>query len=820
MTLGQTNWATLNAIAASFLASTPLAARIKHVTPPGGYSAVLLEGKLSDILAAAGPLSGSLIIAADTLILPAGETALTAPSALIIARSLQVDGGGTATLQFAGSTPIQILTSEIVGTVNVATGGGSVALAFSNLRRPQLLTVSGAPPSLQTSTQRTDIADVLHSPWTILALELISAVAGVLVDQDDPDSTILATNMLRFVTTGCQALIAERGQFQDVDWDDVASLQTASLALLTFTQAALSGAIYVPVLSSDVYEQEINALLAVAQTYDGKIAALKAGKDVDQTLKTFAQTLSDINQAAETPLFNTLARLADQSASVQNQLDNAALRLQRIGETLPELQEALTEAIAEEFQKELVRTAIDTLFTLVTLYVGAAAAVLGDPEAFAQFSAKAAAEALKFVQELIKEAQKGIDSAIADGAAAAGQPPSKETSEAARQGAEYVAGSLVGFGKASAALWGVVEAAIANGQDNINMSPDLLKAVEALPDLDGLSVGGLDPVAYWDAVVTQTKAAVEPHKALPEAAAYLTAVELTATYGRAVGDLQMKLLELFTQGLSAFDQLRSVYLAEQKWNDLLASLTDKQSQIDAAIGLLERGYLDVKRNLVIAVENYRAAFRYQWLQEPSIQVDVSMDFLTLEQQAANSILSLEAVLAGGSGGAPVQPRQDFKDVVYQVSASADELFDGNGEAQWSILSDDGQLSDQLSGDTALYLTDTLFELIGADQDSEVQLVVSTSGHYDNRLAGTAYRFVSKPFSMINDYRPGPPLDPITTWSFSDAAAYIKPTPYTNWSLKIVSGNFSGATVRMTLAGVLLQNPSAQSRRELLEASAD
>ena len=75
------------------------------------------------------------------------------------------------------------------------------------------------------------------------------------------------------------------------------------------------------------------------------------------------------------------------------------------------------------------------------------------------------------------------------------------------------------------------------------------------PDLSGFSIGGLDPVTYWQTVVIQTTASVQPHKDLPQAAAYLEAVQLAATYGSAVGDLQMKLLELYTQGMTAFDQL-------------------------------------------------------------------------------------------------------------------------------------------------------------------------------------------------------------------------------------------------------------------------
>jgi hypothetical protein len=804
VTAWQPDWATLNSVAGSFLASTPLAARIKTVSPVGGYVAIALQANLTDILGASkavGPLSAPLVIAVDTLVLPAGETAIAAPAVSIVARVLQVAGGGAATLSLGASAPIQVITAAIVGAVSVAQGGTATALALSGLVTPQVLTVTPGSP-LSISTTAANVADALHSPWCIVALEVSSAIAGVLVDQDDADAMAMASDMLRWVTAGCSALIAFQSTFTTVDYVDLASLQTASIGLLTFTQAALSGAIYVPVLSSDIYQDEINALLAVAQTYDSKISDLQARKNIDQTLAAFGSTLSGINKDAETPLFNTLQRLNNQSASVQSQLNNAAVQLQQVGATLTPLQEALTEAIQEQFQQELVKTALETFFTVLTLYVGAAAILLGDPEVLSTFSAKALAKALEITKSLIEAGEKTINAAIQDGAAAAGGAPSKAASETAAEGAEYLAGSLASFGTATNALWTVVNAAIAGGQSRINMTPDLLKAVEVLPDLSGFSIGGLDPVTYWDTVVTQTEAAVTPHNDLPQATAYLQAVKLAATYGKAVGDLQMKLLELYTLGMSAFDQLRAVYQAEQEWNDLVASLSDQQSQIDAAIGLLGRGYLDIKRSLVVAVANYRAAFRYQWLQDSEIQVDVSMDLLTLQRQAAKSITSLEAVLAGGAGGITVQPRQNFQNVVYTVSQP---LFDATGNAEWSISSDDGQLAGQLSGNTALYLTNVMFELVGPQQGGEVQLQVATSGHYGNRFSSTSYRFVSKPFSMTNDYLPGPPSQFITTWSFTDAAAYIKPTPYTNWTLKVISGNWQGSAIKMTLAGVLLQN---------------
>ena len=821
----QPDWTTLNGVASSFTASTPLAARIKSVTPVGGYVAFGLQMDLGTIVAnaavAATPLTGVLAIAVDTLMVPQGDTVISAPGVDIVARSLQVAGGGNATLHVRSTDApaLEVTTASIVGSISVAIenangtpiGGGPVPLSLDGLKTPQVLTVAtGNTAQPVATTDPIQIADTLHVPWAIVALQTSSAVASVLIDQNTDQTTALAADMLRWVVGGCSALFGQQNTFTTVDWGDLASLQNSSIGLLAFAQSSVSGATYVPVLSYDVYQAEINALLGVAQVYDQKLAALADQTQVDQVLGSFTSTLQSINQSAETPLFNTLQRLAGQSASVQGQLNNAAVQLQQVGSTLPSLQQALVKAINDQFQQELVKAAVETLFMLVSLYVGAAATITGDPEIMAGEAKKVLGAAVDITKQVIEAGEKGINAAIADGAAAAADAPSAGAAQQAQEGAQYMAGSLASFGDAVNTLWAVVTAAIAGGQNKINMTPDLLSAVDKLPDLSGFSVGGLDPVTYWNAVVVQTQKSVQPFQnSLPEASAYLEAVQLAATFGSAVGDLQMKLLELYTQGMAAFDQLRSVYAAEAQWAQLGQSLQAREDQIDAATGLLQRGYLAVKRNLVISVENYRAAFEYQWLQPSPISLDVSMDYLTLKQRAADSLVSLQHVLSATSDGT-VRPRQIFQLVTYIIQPDAGPLFtmvNSQPQAQWSITADDTYLAHQLGGNTGLFLSNATFELQGAPQTEEVQLQVATSGHYENKLGSTKYRFVSDPVSMTNNYQPGPPPSFITSWQFADAPAYLMPSPYTNWTLTVQGGNWQDATsIRMTLAGTMLQNP--------------
>ncbi|GEO81116.1 hypothetical protein [Pararhodospirillum oryzae] len=811
------DWDALNPIAVSYADSSPLMPQVISATPGGGYVGIGLQKNLVDILGEAegtlDPGRGVLVIAVDTLTLAAGTTTIKAMALSIMARRIEVDGGGSAEIiQDAGGNPkamTQIFTAGVAGGVSFGFAGGAgpapLVLA-TDQSAPQVLTVAVANPgNLNPTNSIPVIADFLHSPWNLLALEVTQSAAGVLLYQSDPGALEFAGEMLQWVVAGNYALISQSGSFPSVDFDSVASVQGAALAQLNITQAAASGATFVPILSQGTYEDEINSLLQVAQIYDAKISAFRAQKDLESLLSEFASTLSGISQSAEAPLINTLKRLNSEQAQLTSQLNNEAIKLNSVTEQLVPLQQELVEAIQDEFQKELLQTAISILTTLGTLYVGGAAILIGDPE-IATVAAKQAKAALDLLEKAIS-AGESLAETINSGYTSLGSAPTKADAEAATAGADALGGALAGFGETSALLWQVVNGAITSGDWNVNQP--LMAALDKAPNLNGFSIGGLDPAAYWDATVIQTEAMVKPYQGkIGVADTYLTMVELAAAYGKSVADLQMKLLGLFNQGMDALDRLQSVLDAEAQWEALQKDLDDKEAQVNGAIGLLERGYNSVKRDIVVAVDNYRAAFLYQWLQESDVQVNASMDYLQLSSAAQKSIKSLEDVLSGTASGS-VRPRQNFQNLTYEVVAGPDGLFetvDGKRQARWTIATSDTALADQLSGNGAIYLTETKFELVGGTQSGEVQLGIEISGSFGNIRNGSDYRFVSQPVSMTNNYRPGDPPTFITTWKFADAAAYMTPTPYTQWTLTAHEAETEGVSaIKMTIAGLFLQN---------------
>ncbi|APC14640.1 hypothetical protein BLL42_02415 [Pseudomonas frederiksbergensis] len=814
MTSWQPSWNNLNAIAAAFLESTPLAASIISVTPPGSYVATGLQLDLGTILSTA-PASNVLVVAVDTLTVPAGTTRISATGVVIFARSVQVAGGGSSSLNVSDAgASLQLMTAEIIGSLSVTLGtSAAVPFVLGGVKSPQILTLdASAPMTLAIKADSVSVADIMHSPWCLLSLQLTSAIAGVLADQLGAGPNALADLMLRWVTANGAALLANQASFPALDWADIASMMASAAALLVSTQTVASGAVYVPILSTDLYQVQVNSILGLAQIYDSQIDALQSRQNVERDLAQFGATLGAINQQSAGPLLTRLQSLANETGMLEMQLLDAAVQLQQITATLPGLQQALTDAINDQFQRELVSTAISTMFTLASLYVGGAASILGDPEVLAGSSTAIMKAALEITKSIIDTASVPVQAAIADGVQAAAQAPSSTASVTALQGGQVLAASVASFGGAMNALYEVVGTAIANAPAEIVYAPDFASKLAAAPNLSSFSTGGLDPVTYWNVVVIQTEAAVQPHMDLPEVAAYLTAVKLVATYGAAVGDLQMKLLDLFTDGVSTFAQLQTVYQAKAEWGHLESMLTQQDQQLQAAIGMLQRGYLDVKRSLVSAVDNYRAAFFYQWLQHSNISVDVSMDYVVLAQQAQLSIDSLVNVLSGNPSK-PLRPRQDFNGISYTVVRDDIPLFiedNGIGQAQWSITAGDAWLSAQLGGNTALYLDEVTFILEGATQVGEVELQVATSGRYESMIENSNLRFVSQAVLMSNFYNPGTPPQFISSWKFADTAAYMMPTPYTNWTLTVQRGDWQNVTaITMTMSGKFLPNTTGK-----------
>lgn len=807
-------WSQLNAIAAHYLASSPLKASIAAATSPDTRVVTGLKLDLADVVASSGA-PGTLVVAADTLVIPADALSLQSRGVMLIARSVKVRKRGKAQLTLQGD--LQLVTAGIDGTLSVAYQpakdgpvGAAVELSLARSGTPNVLTVvSGAPSTAETAPAV--VADVMHSPWSLMALELSSAIAAVLIDLGAPGALKLSAAMSAWVSTCCRALLDQRDAYQSsVDYKDVTSQHATALAQQSFTEASAAGATYVPVLSAKSYQSSVSMLMEIAERYDKRIAALKRQKANGKWLDRFAGTLGEVQGLATEPLIATLRSQISEAAQVETLLGNAQVQLKQACETLKPLYEELREEIEEDFQRNLLVTAFKVLFTLAELFTGAAAAIVEG----AAGGTEALKSALEVAEQLVKAGEEFMELAIEQRLEALKELPSDTASKAVEEGGQLLVGSVYNFAKASNSLWSLVKTALAQNPPRVERSDEYVKLIAALPDLSGFGTGGLHPTTYWNSVVVKTVGSVSSYQDLPAATAYVTAVKLAATYGSAVGDHMMTLLDLYSRALSTYARLVEVSEARARWDRLQADIADQDQRFDAALGLVTRGYINVKRELCMAVSRYRAAFFYQWLQPSSIAVDVTMRYGDLQLQMKNALDSLQGALIGPDTGV-LKPRQDFDNVTYVVRApGGGSLFtevDGKGQARWTISLDDTALSGQLGGKTALYISEANFLLVGGKQPDQVHLTVATSDTFLNRHGKSDYRFESIPMSMDTSYKPGssgrqPTV--VMSWRPTDKSAFMVPTPYTEWTLTVNEGDWRNVTeITMTLRGVCLQQPT-------------
>lgn len=352
-------------------------------------------------------------------------------------------------------------------------------------------------------------------------------------------------------------------------------------------------------------------------------------------------------------------------------------------------------------------------------------------------------------------------------------------------------------------------------------------------DMTVVSVEGQDPTAYWNAYALNAEGALQPaiDSGVNYVQPYLTAIKVLAEYGKAMGLQQQELMRLHGEALDVVARLAAVQQAETRWQKLIGSITDEQGQRAAAESFLLRGYNDMKRSIFIGVENYRNAYRYNWLAEPPLKVSLDMNYTQLQTQCSLAATGLEAVLQATAGGVVKPAKQDFDvpvEVIIPLGKAGDgsglPYFDSKGVVKWVIQgpesstikvrtsTDPVTVEEYFTGLPGIYIESAMFYLAGVKPNprtNEVWTEVYTSGNYFHRLGANGFhRFVSPEFGMDCSYMQTSTgtITPNVYWmpSRQTAGEYMKPSPYTTWTLKVTDGDWSGVThIRMAFTGYYL-----------------
>ncbi|MEA2130252.1 MAG: hypothetical protein QOJ85_3143, partial [Solirubrobacteraceae bacterium] len=511
-----TDWTGLNHKAAGF---TTLTSDTDPVT--GTVSIVFsgLEVRLSDVLAqAAGkPVSG-VTIYADTL--TADVDAVSAESLIVVARSVDVSALDDGLLQITAPASGEVVAEWLVGaslngalTIASSTAAGDavpqrVPAGTDPLRALLCQFSADGTANSQTLTDAASLTDLTGRAWALGSLRASCTAGAQLMTSRSADDRAVAQSMFSWIVSCVGALALDGGT---VPADAVELYNQAGALLVTLDVAP--GGFFVPVLSGQVYETEIGALLGALAGYEAGLDTLATRTDIAAAVASVSSTLQVTASAELAPLQTQLQNVRDNVASLY--LGFAELRsdfaLQADQSNTDYLHLAATVKNAEMAQ--FVQDAISTAMSVVSLGVAVAKGSQGD---------------VGSVTDGMNSLSAGVTSGIQVLDDLAMVPPGGEGLVAQAKQLMQMQLALMTSFQSATILW-------SQSQDGTGGSP--------LPS--SLGVVDIDPSLAWENFLAQAQATlttVKEHigsgagsQAAQDAAnAYLASLQILAGYGKAI----------------------------------------------------------------------------------------------------------------------------------------------------------------------------------------------------------------------------------------------------------------------------------------------
>lgn len=293
---------------------------------------------------------------------------------------------------------------------------------------------------------------------------------------------------------------------------------------------------------------------------------------------------------------------------------------------------------------------------------------------------------------------------------------------------------------------------------------------------------------------------------------YLASLNILANYGKAINTQIFAYSNQLCRGVVLQSKLSALNNIQAIWQKLNDQAKHEEEKLAAMRSLVQSRIDACKRSIYIAWENYRSAYLYNKLSEPS--ETISLDTPVADMQAAfASITSWVAGLPGNGGsGTTTLPNENSKislkiPVVNTVTGTADiknaepagllaHLTPANGtkEATISLVIPKklGQFADQINlgsdEDVVMWVTKGKFFIEGIKHNKSgyVPLTIATSGIYVNGFGNDLLHFASNPISSRYTYKPDVSMTSSTVivpWSI-DSHMYMLPTPFTEWTISI------------------------------------
>ncbi|MFK3772291.1 hypothetical protein [Pseudomonas sp. NPDC089406] len=731
------------------------------------------------------PASGlhSLAIFADTLVLDVPQ--VNTSGLLLVVRELDASALGDQPLRIQpgadGSIVAQVLVGDVgAGSFCLAASGQDTTVSPPTSTGPLLATTYLAnrnePLSALAPDQGSRLSTLLGYSWNVNSLySSFSAAAWLMDERDNPLASATAKAMLAWVVASSAGLVNQQ-QLPS----DYGQLYSQAAALLVTLNVA-DGATFVPVLSSAWYSQQMDAALGIIRNYEGQLATLDTQGDIAQAIATVSATLQGTAN--------------DEIAPLQTQLDNINLNTAALLDDIRQLRSDFT------LQTQRANTALGVLKNQIALQTikDQLAAELGlamNVLSLAFDAAKLEAGDATAVKDAVEHGVKAIKSLVEVIESGQGANPDN-LSQAAVELLQNQAAMM------NTVLDGSLLWAQAIAQQSGGVLPTDLAAIT------------LDPVTDWDNYLAAAEANITSLQrdigggALPASDTYLASLKILASYGKAIGGKFVAYVAQLVQATVVIAQIKAARDVEARWQATEAGASSDVQRLAALKALVLGRQQAIKRALYQAWSYYAASYFYLNFQSPPRNLHLDMDAAALQAALAGVADWVAAALGNAPGGDTVQLPStnahielDYAILAEGASAGAsdtallDQAADGSWNLAFSLPLGSAQLDGVLPnrGQCAIWIREAAFFLDGITPNSKGNVIasVTTSGTYQNGLSTQdAYTFVTKRLSgnyayAVADQRVYSP------WAI-DAAVYMTPTPYTQWTLNLAPGSGDPST---------------------------
>jgi hypothetical protein len=777
------DWTSLNQQAAGY---SSLTAATDPVTGRVSIISAGLQVTLSAVLAAAaGSTISEIIIYADTLTV---DTELVAASGLtVIARSVDVSAVKPGGLRLATPASGSAVAELLVGS----TIGGPLTIAASAPARgqtPYRVPVGTKPAKALLYTVSADgsadaeelgdaasLQDLIDRPWALNSYKASYTAAAGLMDSAASGDRAVAQAMFNWIVAGVGALSLGGATIPS----DFLELYNQAGALLVTLNVA-PGGFFVPILSGDMYQSQIQGLISALAGYENGLNTLAVETDIAAAVASVSSTLQSTSLDEVAPLQAQLSNVQDNIAALYASIitlrSDFVLQADQANTDYLNLAAAVARMEIAEFLQDTLSTAM----SVTSLGVDVARGSEGD--------VSSVDDGMRSLNEGVTSGLKALDDLQMT-------PPGGEGLVDEAKLLMNMQLALMTAFQAATILW-------AQSQQDGGGDP--------LPS--SLEVVDIDPSLVWDNYMIQAEAVLTSVKedigsgsqdAQDAANAYLASLQILAGYGKAIDGKFVAYSDQAAQGTVLQTQIAAAQAVAARWQQQEAAANSDEEKLAILTGILQSRADALKRAIFVAWTYYRASYYYVNLVEPPVAITLAMTSAQM-QDAFASVSNWVAQLLGTAtdGQHVILPNNDVQisftfplrvagNTRQTVAPGADVALltpAANGkpaQISWTIPIGDAQLQGVLpnDGDVAIWITSIQFSLDGvaANQKGNVLFSVATSGTYQNGFGPQAAQsFFSKGLKGDYGYTAASGVAYIP-WQIP-TAVYMTPTPYTQWTL--------------------------------------